>query len=316
MHIIFMMVTLLFSSVLFAKPVEHIVVFGDSLSDNGNLYEYMKHQFPPNPPYFNGRFSNGPVWVEQLASLCFPKQANTRLIDYAFGGAAVWEDKDTKPDPSLFTLESEVDSYLLAHAHKFRANDLYVIWIGSNNYLAMPEDNEKTTEQVIASISKDLHRLVAKGARNILVVNLPDLGKTPAAFDFEASERLSHDAAHHNSLLKAQVEAMKIAYPEVRWVYMEVDELLRDAINFPEKYGFSPEHVLGTCYDSEADEAPSSKTMIHMAARLKTNRTWLKQDACAGYLFFDPVHPTTKAHQIMAHLAKALLDKAGFQFAS
>ena len=33
-------------------PIDHIVVFGDSLSDTGNA----------------GRFSNGPVWVEQLAA--------------------------------------------------------------------------------------------------------------------------------------------------------------------------------------------------------------------------------------------------------
>ena len=41
-------------------------VFGDSLSDNGNLAAAAEVTFP-NPPSFNNSFTNGPVAV-QLAS--------------------------------------------------------------------------------------------------------------------------------------------------------------------------------------------------------------------------------------------------------
>ncbi|HDV5785644.1 TPA: hypothetical protein RJD83_002616 [Legionella pneumophila] len=44
--------------------MKNIVVFGDGLSDNGNLYAYTNHRRPASPAYYNGRFSNGPVWVE------------------------------------------------------------------------------------------------------------------------------------------------------------------------------------------------------------------------------------------------------------
>ncbi len=47
-----------FSGIVADAPLHNIVVFGDSLSDNGNLYEIMKHQLPQSPPYFEGRFSN------------------------------------------------------------------------------------------------------------------------------------------------------------------------------------------------------------------------------------------------------------------
>jgi phospholipase/lecithinase/hemolysin len=47
-------------------PFSRIVVFGDSLSDTGNFYHLTGGQLPPTP-YANGRFSNGPLWVEYLA---------------------------------------------------------------------------------------------------------------------------------------------------------------------------------------------------------------------------------------------------------
>src|SRR5437588_8056906 len=62
-----------------ADKYRRLVVFGDSLSDNGNLFALTG--FPP-APYYMGRFSNGPVWVEDLA-----QYLDVPLDDYAFGGA-------------------------------------------------------------------------------------------------------------------------------------------------------------------------------------------------------------------------------------
>jgi len=49
-----------------AGPYTAIVAYGDSLSDNDYLYAAIG--YPPSSPYYNGRFSNGPVTVEQLDS--------------------------------------------------------------------------------------------------------------------------------------------------------------------------------------------------------------------------------------------------------
>jgi len=53
--------------VAFATDFSNIVIFGDSLSDNGNLYAQTKKLVPDARQYYQGRFSNGPVWVEYLA---------------------------------------------------------------------------------------------------------------------------------------------------------------------------------------------------------------------------------------------------------
>ena len=49
-----------------AASFSGMVVFGDSLSDSGNLFTFTGEAVPASPPYFEGRFSNGPVWVEDL----------------------------------------------------------------------------------------------------------------------------------------------------------------------------------------------------------------------------------------------------------
>ena len=46
-------------------PANRIVAFGDSLSDTGNIFRDLA--FPP-PPYFEGRSSNGILWLEYLAN--------------------------------------------------------------------------------------------------------------------------------------------------------------------------------------------------------------------------------------------------------
>jgi len=45
-----------------AQDVADVVVFGDSLSDPGNIPLLTGGlDFPPSPPYAGNRFSNGPV---------------------------------------------------------------------------------------------------------------------------------------------------------------------------------------------------------------------------------------------------------------
>ena len=54
------------ATVTSAQAYTQIVAFGDSLSDNGNLHDLMAkfNVDTPAAPYFEGRFSNGPVAVE------------------------------------------------------------------------------------------------------------------------------------------------------------------------------------------------------------------------------------------------------------
>jgi len=289
-----------------AAPLKNIVVFGDSLSDNGNLYEYMQHKLPLSPPYYKGRFSNGPVWIEHLANLCFPGQGEQRLLDYAFGGAGI---ADKGEYEALFTLEHEVDSYLLAHQDKADPSSLFVFWIGANNYLSPLVDVKKSVKLVTNSIKQEMRRLARAGAEHILVINLPDLGKVPMARNFGLEKELSYATKQHNKALHQAFIDVRIKYPLVQWHYFDAERSLSYLIKNPESFGFT--NTKGTCFDAIVEKL-GNYTVLDMASKIAKHAMTSQQ--CEGYLFFDPLHSTEPAHIIFAKIVLAQLEAEGLVF--
>ena len=68
-----------FAGIAQATPYSVVVSYGDSLSDNGNLFAAVGQ---PGFPYFQGRRSDGPVAVEKLAAAL-----GVPLVDFAWLGA-------------------------------------------------------------------------------------------------------------------------------------------------------------------------------------------------------------------------------------
>lgn len=287
-----------------ALPLNKVVVFGDSLSDNGNLYEYMHHEIPQSPPYFEGRFSNGLIWVERLVAFYYPDKLKEHLFNYAFGGASIAEDTD---DEVLFTLKKEMDTYFLAHHDIAEESSLYVVWIGANNYLGAMDKAEKTPQEVNDGITKELKRLAQAGAKHIMVINLPNLGNTPLARAIGVEEKLSYLTSRHNIVLQNNIDNLQHTYPDVQWLYFDVSQTVEDIITDPEKYGFT--NITDMCNPVRLEGPPSKKTLLQLASKAKS----IEGD-CEGFLFFDLIHPTALAHQIMADRAQAFLDNAGIEF--
>lgn len=296
-----------------ATSLNQFVVFGDSLSDNGNLYEYMKHQLPLSPPYYQGRFSNGPVWIEHLVSSYYRSDASSpssHMLNYAFGGSGVAEeDEDESYDDAMLTLASQVDSYLLAHENQARDSSLYIIWTGANNYLALPDEIESEVRFVVRGIRRNAEKLVKQGAKHIMLIGLPDLGRIPMASEFEATGELSQLALTHNAMLEAEVKKLQADYPEVQWVFFPVNTMFNDALDYPEHYGFT--NTTGTCNET-LESIPSPQSVLSMAARIKPRA--VHSSTCDEYLFFDPVHPTARGHEFIGLEARKLLDSVGIQF--
>ncbi len=83
---------LFWTTAALAYTVEHVVVFGDSLSDTGNLYAATGGGVPPDPPYWQGRASNGPLWSELLAADLGAALTNNAINGATTGTYNVWDD--------------------------------------------------------------------------------------------------------------------------------------------------------------------------------------------------------------------------------
>ncbi|MEP7354371.1 MAG: SGNH/GDSL hydrolase family protein, partial [Acidobacteriota bacterium] len=167
----------------FGGPITAVVVYGDSLSDNGNLYAASGNTFPPSPPYFPGRRSNGPVAVEQLAT-----DLGVPLIDYAWIGATTgignFGDGGTPTSVgglNLPGLATEL-AFTQAGLGPLLSTGLFVVWGGPNDFLS-PSVLDLTPQAVVTRAVTDLISIVTTlsslGASHILVPGLPDLGLTP-----------------------------------------------------------------------------------------------------------------------------------------
>jgi phospholipase/lecithinase/hemolysin len=244
-----------------ASSFSEVVVYGDSLSDNGNLYSLTGQ--PPSP-YYNGRFSNGPVGVEQLATML-----GIPLVDFAFGGATSgvgnYFDGGTQTALGAFGLPGVAGE--LAGSQPFLASTnlssaLFVVWGGANDFLVA---GSVTT--AVNNIDSIVATLESDGATHILVPGIPDLGLTP---DFYGDTVATAYAAAFNSLLQGSLPAGA--------TYVDTFNLLRSINSDPAAYGFTD--VTDPCLNTTAMTLCSNPTQ---------------------YLFWDGFHPTTTADAILAN---------------
>ena len=154
-----------------------LIVFGDSLSDDGNI----------------DRFTDGPIWVETLADAL-----GADLYDFAYGGATTGVDNPAAGLP-ITGLQWQVDNYLAP------TNDaLFTVWAGANDFL-----QERSFVDAAANIGMALENLYADGARDILVSNLPDIGATPAFISLGPAAAL---ATGWTLAFNAQLEAVLASF--------------------------------------------------------------------------------------------------------
>lgn len=119
-----------------AASFNSVVVYGDSLSDNGNLFKATGGV--PGWPYYEGRRSDGPVAVEQLAmSLSVP------LLDFAWIGATTGEgnyaDGGSVTSLGAFGLPGMTNMYAatkVSLSPSMLSGGLFVVWGGPNDFLA------------------------------------------------------------------------------------------------------------------------------------------------------------------------------------
>lgn len=255
------------------RKINQLYVFGDSLSDVGTVFRATGGLYPPNPPYFQGRYSNGPVWVEHLASKL--EISVDRTTNFACGGATTGG-TNANGVPSLLM---QVQNFLKGSS-ELDADALYLIWAGANDYL----NGASSPTIAVENLSRAIELLAAAGAKTLLVGNLPDLGQLPATRNNTSANALDALTKAHNLSLDAALNQLQQKL-DLKIPVLDANSLYREAITQPTKFGFT--NVVSACLNQSATCRQPDK-----------------------FLFWDAIHPTTTTHRILGETAFSVLKPA------
>jgi len=254
-----------------------LVVFGDSLSDNGNLFaltQAVTGTGTPGAPYVNGRFSNGPVAVEDMAA-----KLNLSLTDYAYGGAQTGLGNLGGTKLNGTGVQGQVGMFADALAGSSAdANALYVVWAGPNDFFAGSNMLSSTTSTTASTnLLNDISSLYQLGARQFFVPLMPNLGLTPAAAAADASTpgykaAAAQRTAEYNQLISTGLSTLSGTLAGVQIQSFDTTSFMAEQTLLMQGQGFN---TTDACVNATA------------------------HTVCANpdsYLFWDGVHPTAAAH--------------------
>lgn len=262
-------------------------VLGDSLSDDGNVFAATGGETPQSPPYFEGRFSDGPVFTDYLA------EGFAETENFAFGGAEAVEDGDDIPDlPTQLGLLSQVDPA------GFGPRSLATILFGGNDAfgaVGSDEDEVAAAEEAADAVVGAASTVLGFGIDTVAVITLPRLDTTPLYTLFQPD--LADEAALFEETFNARLgEGLALLGAEGLDV-REIDsraffaELTAD----PAAFGID-EPVLPCLFPSaEAAAALGQPQLCDLATQAPTRA------------FFDAVHPSGTVHQAFAGYVEAQL---------
>lgn len=268
-----------------AGTFDELVVFGDSLSDVGNIAQATFGIYP-NSYYYEDRFSNGPVYAEYLAAgLGLPALLHSRAggTNYAYGSALT---SGTAFPNNLVVrdVDDQVDQYLASHSAG--AGSLFLFLAGANDLVGGVNFNTAA-----GNLIDDVERLISAGASQFLVLNLPLLGYTPrynpnptALAEYNARTR------QFNTALADELADVRANNPAVSLWTFDVAELFTQMLASPDAFGFT----------NVTDPAAPG-----LQAGPETYDTQAIVSNPEEYLFWDDFHPTAAAHAL---LGDRLLD--------
>jgi len=318
LHRIFSFVALLFCFSTVAASAQEavhgpdytsIVVFGDSLSDTGNVAHLTQAKYGIRIPgtaadYTDGRFTDGAdtapaaqnffgVWIEQYAATLPSKPKVTNSLDggtnYAYGFATTGEGTGVftfGPSDALFVdvnnIGEQITTYLATHP-KIDDKTLFVVWGGAIDVLYAQSSND-VVDAAVHQVA-NVQRLIDAGASQFIVLNLPPLGLVPRLNGSPATAVPATQASVLFNHFLHDGLAILLDFNLRRHLHLsqlDVYALLNKVVASPSRYS------LVNVTASSQGEPVNPDT----------------------YLFWDDLHPTTRGHRIIAERAAKVIAQS------
>ncbi|PSW61917.1 thermolabile hemolysin [Photobacterium kishitanii] len=263
-----------------SNAINKIVAFGDSLSDTGNTFNGSQWLFPNSNSWFLGHFSNGLVWTEYLANA-----KHLPLYNWAVGGAAGVNEYGILT--GIYDQISSFNTYMKSAKNYNIGNTLFTLEFGLNDFM----NYGRNVTQVKSDYSTALIRLTDVGAKNILLMTLPDASKAPQ-FKYSSAEKValvSKQIKQFNAFIKEQAAYYKAKGINITLV--DAYKMFENVTSNPQKYGFI--NAKDACMDINR-----SSSKDYLISHNLTNDC--AQNGSDKYVFWGVTHPTTAMHKYIA----------------
>jgi phospholipase/lecithinase/hemolysin len=301
-----------------AQEFSNIYVFGDSLSDNGNL-----RAIAPDQTY-GDRFTNGPVAVEVLAAgLGFTLTPSLHLLqtppfgnNYAVAGAKAVDEDGNEQTPDI-NLPTQVNAFLQINGGQAPSDALYIVLIGGNDIREAREiqagevfaanwwerlminlEAGLSVKKAVDSQVAQIKKLINAGAQHILVANAPDIGAIPETSLITAgllAQSQTNQQKRIAGKLPEAVSRLSMTYNFVLDLSLAHVEAVNqmDIVEY-DLFGYLAEQInnagaLGYTNTTEA--------CLWVFSQGGTVNPACNYPTAENFLFWDEIHPTAKAHQ-------------------
>lgn len=260
------------------QGIERMVAFGDSLSDNRNMFNASLWKLPNSTSWYRGHFSNGPVWVENLsAALGLP------LYNWAIGGAAADQHLVV---PGLVQQVESFKYYLREDSGYRPENTLFTVLIGGNDLV----NYGKSVDAIIRSEQQALESLIQAGGKHILLLNLPDVSRAPVFRWRKDGAAVAANVSDYNRRLAQLRDTLAQKYGSmVDLRLFDTRGIFDDLLTHPQNYAI--DNARDNCLDIRKDSSLNYVESHPVSA------------ACRNpdrYVFWDTLHPTRRVHQLLA----------------
>lgn len=210
-----------------------IVAYGDSYTDNGN--DYLHSGFPSTPPYWEGRFSNGPTWLEYVDE----KLTGIDIVNVCNGGSTL-NNADVYSAFNGWIVPGFQQQVLTTYVNG-TSEDLYLLFHGHNDMfsLARPDlynivNKNYTKEAAAANFVKGAELLVNMyGAKNFLIINLSPFDQWPAVPE-DKKQQVGQTVVDFNSLVKDMTPK---ALPNATVNFLDLHSWMEGKLAHPESLG-------------------------------------------------------------------------------
>jgi phospholipase/lecithinase/hemolysin len=271
----------------------NVFIFGDSLSDTGNLASLIG---PLPAPYYQNRVSNGPLAVDILTEkLGTDADPSLHLVglnsgsNYAVAGA-----KASGNEP--VDLDTQLLSFKVNHGYVAPADALYVILIGGNDIRSAlyEEDNTaasliiNTANTKIKNLVKSLHEI---GAKSFLVLNAPNIALLPET-------QLMAVETNNTELVNRAYRITRLFNKKLE---KTVDQLKEETA------AHIIEFNLFKLFNKIVANAIDELDFINNTDACFSSVTYTYHPDCNyglnadKFVFFDEIHPTAKVHALFGN---------------